>query len=30
MLNELQGNVDFRRVENVGPKVSEELLESGF
>ena len=28
--NELQGNVDFRRVENVGPKVSKELLESGF
>ena len=27
--NELQGNVDFRRVENVGPKVSKELLESG-
>ena len=28
--NELQGNVDFRRVENVGPKVSKELLESGL
>ena len=28
--NELQGNVDFRRVENVGPKVSEELLKSGL
>ncbi len=27
---ELQGNVDFRRVENVGPKVSKELLESGL
>tara|TARA_S200000501_G_scaffold323809_1_gene320671 strand:+ start:1833 stop:2735 length:903 start_codon:yes stop_codon:yes gene_type:complete len=26
----LQGNVDFRRVENVGPKVSKELLESGL
>ena len=24
------GNVDFRRVENVGPKVSEELLKSGL
>jgi|TARA_B100001971_G_scaffold94075_1_gene86915 preprotein translocase subunit SecF len=24
------GNVDFRRVENVGPKVSAELLKSGF
>ena len=24
------GNVDFRRVENVGPKVSKELLESGL
>ena len=28
--NDLQGNVDFRRVENVGPKVSKELLESGL
>ena len=28
--NELQGNVDFRRVENVGPKVSAELLKSGI
>ena len=28
--SELQGNVDFRRVENVGPKVSEELLKSGL
>ena len=28
--NELQGNVDFRRVENVGPKVSKGLLESGL
>ena len=28
--NELQGNVDFRRIENVGPKVSKELLESGL
>ena len=28
--SELQGNVDFRRVENVGPKVSKELLESGL
>ena len=28
--NELQGSVDFRRVENVGPKVSKELLESGL
>ena len=24
------GNVDFRRVENVGPKVSSELLKSGI
>ena len=28
--NKLQGNIDFRRVENVGPKVSKELLESGL
>ena len=28
--NKLQGKVDFRRVENVGPKVSEELLNSGL
>ncbi len=28
--NKLEGNVDFRRVENVGPKVSKELLESGL
>ena len=28
--NKLQGNIDFRRIENVGPKVSKELLESGL
>ena len=28
--NKLQGKVDFRRVENVGPKVSDELLNSGL
>ena len=28
--NNLQSDVDFRRIENVGPKVSEELLNSGF
>ena len=28
--NKLQGNIYFRRVENVGPKVSKELLESGL
>ena len=29
-LNNSMGNVDFRRVENVGPKVSSELLKSGI
>jgi len=28
--NKLQSEVNFRRIENVGPKVSEELLNSGF
>tara|TARA_B100000686_G_scaffold291268_1_gene319214 strand:+ start:11372 stop:12274 length:903 start_codon:yes stop_codon:yes gene_type:complete len=28
--NKLQSEVNFRRVENVGPKVSKELLNSGF
>ena len=28
--NKLQGKVNFRRVENVGPKVSDELLNSGL
>ena len=28
--NNLQSDVNFRRVENVGPKVSEELLNSGL
>ena len=28
--NKLQLEVNFRRIENVGPKVSEELLNSGF
>ena len=28
--NSLQSEVNFRRVENVGPKVSEELLNSGL
>ena len=29
-LSESIGNVEFRRVENVGPKVSSELLRSGI
>ena len=28
--NKLQGDINFRRVENVGPKVSKELLDSGL
>ena len=29
-LADLGSNVNFRRVENVGPKVSGELLKAGF
>ena len=30
VVNKLQADVNFRRIENVGPKVSEELLNSGI
>ena len=30
MINNLNAEIDFRRVENVGPKVSSELLQSGI
>ena len=30
LINNLNADIDFRRVENVGPKVSSELLESSI
>ena len=30
LINNLNADIDFRRVENVGPKVSSELLQSGI